>query len=98
MIAGDLVVWRADGKYNLEVGQFRYCCSEGHLGEVIVDHSFSEKSLHDFLNIQRLQKKEKQYFLRIAPKVCNGKILAAPLPVGEQIFPKNILYNNMRRE
>jgi hypothetical protein len=98
MIAGDLVVWRADGKYNLEKGQFRYCCSEGHLGEVIVDHGFSEKSLHDFLNTHINDKKEKQYYIRVAPKVWKGRIIAAPLPVGEQILAKNVLYNNMKRE
>ena len=99
IIAGDLVAWRVDGNYDLEGGQFRYCYTDGpHLGEVIVNEGYSEKALRDFLNRHCPDdKKQREYYTRIAPRVWKGKLFGAPLPVGESILPKNINYSNFKK-
>jgi hypothetical protein len=98
MIAGDLIAWKSDGKYELASGQFHYCFSEDHLGDVIVGSDYNEKTLRDFINSHQMTDSKKQYYLRIAPRVWNGKIYGAPLPFGESILVDNLLYSNLTRE
>lgn len=90
---GSLVKWRENaGVYGLSAGQFFYCCSPGHLDDIIVAKDFNENALKNF--ISQIENKElAKYIYRISPRFWDGKMYGAPLPVSDTVIENNILYS-----
>ena len=94
VIAGNLVEWSEVAGQHLEDGQFQYCYSADHFDEVIVNPDFDAKKLKAFLDNQNLEKKQKNYYSRIAPRFWGNILYGAPLPVGERIYHGNPHYSS----